>query len=663
MLQRGLSCLLLMLFSISSNADCVPQFSPPLSDRIANYNIDVIIDPTEKTIRANEMVTWTNTSPDTIWELRFYMYINAFKNTESTYLHGLNGSFFGSSILDRNKEDWGWIEIDTIYDSDGNFLVDSLRYIQPDDGNIKDQTVLQLRLVQPLLPGQTTTIDLHYVAKLPRTFVRVGYSKDDYYLFVQWFPKMGVYEQNKEGIWGWNCHQFMRQTEFYANFGVYEVSMTIPDNWVLGASGCLTGEEQIREGWKKYTYRAEDVIDFAWVLYPHFLDIRDEWNGIEIRLLIPPEHKHFIPRFLKATKSSLAYLDQYVGTYPYPVITVIDPPFHALRSGLMEYPMLITTGSIYVMPESFRSLESLVAHEFTHQYFMGMLASNEKEEPWLDEGLVTYFEDRIIDHTYGAQSSMFNFMGYQSGNRALTRLEYTGMRNPKGGKVARPGWEIEESYKGFVYSKTATWLHTLEGILGLETMTKIFRSYFQQWRFKHPRGEDFLKVIEEVVTSDHPDLSEAVLSLNNQVLFESEVCDYAVGSIQNKRKIAPFGLFDTADGRSFSEASVVEDAWDSRITLYRLGGIIAPVEVQLVFEDGHSETVFWDGKNRTHILSYERTSPVESVCIDPSHSLYIDLDFNNNSKTTKPKSNPILKYSSKTVFWVQNVLQFLSLLV
>lgn len=133
-------------------------------------------------------------------------------------------------------------------------------------------------------------------------------------------------------------------------------------------------------------------------------------------------------------------MESRIAKYPYPSITVVCPPLHGLKSGLMEYPTLITTGSVYGMPNNIRTTESLVVHEFIHQYFMAVVANNEKEEPWLDEGFSTYYEDRIIDTAFGKSKSLVDILGIRFDNRELTRLEYTTMRNPREGIIARPAW-------------------------------------------------------------------------------------------------------------------------------------------------------------------------------------------------------------------------------
>ena len=150
-------------------------------------------------------------------------------------------------------------------------------------------------------------------------------------------------------------------------------------------------------------------------------------------------------------------------------------------------------------PRSVRSVESLVIHEFTHMYFMASLASNEKEEAWLDEGFVTYFEDRILDHYYGNQSSLFDVLGARSGNAQQSRNEYVSMENPNLGKIARPGWEFDGGFKPLIYAKTATAFKTMERIIGIDIMDEIIKTYFERHKFTHPKEADLRKIIKEVL--------------------------------------------------------------------------------------------------------------------------------------------------------------------
>ncbi len=659
-------CLLYLPVAQKSHAQCNP-FSPhPLSPRPANYTIRVALDDRAKTIDATQTVRFTNHSPAPIQELRFYLYLNAFKNTESTFLKGTT-KLFGQDFTRRGPDEWGWVNVDKLErETDGakTDLSAGMHYVQPDDGNPADQSVLAVPLDNPLLPGQTAVLHLKWRAKMPKTIARAGYSRD-FYLFCHWFPQLGVWEQNAGGGWDWNCHQFMRRTEFYADFGVYDVFITTDKKFVLGASGCLVSEKHNGNGTLTRHYHAEDVIDFAWSVYSRFRVIEDRWRDVYIRLLLPPEHAAMGPRYLGILQFAFEYMDRHVGKYPYPSLTVVDPPFHGLRSGLMEYPTLITVGTMYGMPEGARTSESLLVHEFVHQYFMGMLASNEKEEPWLDEGFVTYFEDRIIDAAYGDKHALVDLAGYRFDNRELTRLEYTTMRNPREGAPARPGWLFsDQNYKPLVYSKTAAALRTVQLLVGDATMDRILQNYFERWKFKHPRGRDFMAVLrEELMAEPDTAFTGRVYGLFETAVYGTAVLDYAVTQISNESLPAAQGVFgNNATGLSYRDGSGPQPLL-SKVEVQRKGDLVFPVELLVTFEDGSTQTLYWPGGEGRHVFEFSGPAKVISAQIDPQYKIALDTDLNNNSLTLQPGTAPLWKYAAKAVFWIQNLLQTVSLLV
>ncbi|MCC6726085.1 MAG: M1 family peptidase, partial [Saprospiraceae bacterium] len=340
-MKKSLIFSLLFLSHWLASGQCDPHFSQPKSSRSASYVMDLQYDLDQKSVSSKGQVIFKNNSPVPVTELRFYMYLNSFKNMESTFLKGSGGNIFDQNIGDRGEDSWGWIRIDDIAEQNGANLTKSMRYIQPDDGNPGDQSVLLVPLQKPIAPGETAIFDLNFTAKLPNLIARAGYSKDDYALWVHWFPQLGVWQQEKNGDWAWNCHQFFRTTEFYGDFGNYDVTITAPSKLVMGASGCLMSEEKLPNDLTRRRFVVEDVIDFAWVAYPGFQVFEDEWQHVKIRLLAPPEHAMHAPRFIQAIKQSLEYMTEHVGPYPFASLTMSDPPFHGLRSGMMEYPTFI----------------------------------------------------------------------------------------------------------------------------------------------------------------------------------------------------------------------------------------------------------------------------------------------------------------------------------
>lgn len=638
---------------------CDFYFDQPLSARPTHYEIRVALLDSCHQLEAVQRVHFVNLTPVAIPVLRFYLYFNAFKNTESSYLKGTS-QIFGRQFMDRSADEWGWVQIDNIRRSNGVNLTSGMRFIQPDDGNTADQSVLEVPLDRPLLPGDTAVFDINWKAQIPKTISRAGRSRDFYFL-CHWFPQLGVFESDKKGVWGWNCHQFFRTTEFYADFGVYDVYITTPPAYVTGASGCLVSEEKHATGTTTRHYHAEDVIDFAWAACPRFLVREKTWNGVNIRLLIPPEHADLGARYLDALTFALEYMDRHVGKYPYPIITVVDPPFYGLQSGLMEYPTLITVGTFYGMPARIRTMESLVIHEFLHQYFMGMVASNEKEEPWLDEGFVTYFEDRVLDAAYGRKHAFIDFPGLHFGNRELTRLEYTTMRYPRAAISGQPGWRFDmTNFKALIYSKPATTLHTLEALLGTASTDTLMRTYFEKWKFRHPHGGDFMAVLKQHLAG-MPDTAFArnLYKLVEAGIYKAKILDYAVTGLKNEVLPAPQGIFDRDTQKVYVKEPEGAGILVAKVEVQRLGDWVFPVAVLVTFEDGSHETVYWSGEEGKKEFVFQGRGKVLSAHIDPAQQLLLDIDLNNNSKTLQPATLPLWKYASRMLFGIQQVMQWI----
>ena len=614
---------------------CNTSYNQSQSLKIANYDIEVHLDHKGKSASCIQKLNWKNTSPDTLRELRFYMYMNAFKDLKSTYLKNTR-KMFGQDLNNRTEKEWGYIEVTQAVDRNGNDLVQNQEYIQPNDGNALDETVLSIPLEMPLLPGEVIELDMNFDVKLPRTIVRSGYGPRDFFLFVHWFPQVCVYEPKVDGNWGWNSHQFMPGTEFFSDFGDYNVEIYASDHLVIGGSGCKTfsgkvlgtiGEQLVR-------FQAYDLIDFGWVAYPEYETYTSTYGDTDIEILMVPEHCAFADRYLKAIEQSLEYLEKHVGKYPYPKITVVDPPTHTLNSGFMEYPMMITGATAYGIPRSVRSVESLVIHEFTHMYFMASLASNEKEEAWLDEGFVTYFEDRILDHYYGNQSSLFDVLGARSGNAQQSRNEYVSMENPNLGKIARPGWEFDGGFKPLIYAKTATAFKTMERIIGIDIMDEIIKTYFERHKFTHPKEADLRKIIKEVLEKNTSNFeSDKYL---DQVLHATSSVNFKMVDINNSTKT---------------------------IEAIREGNFEIGTEVLIMFKDGSSKTVNWKGSEKYFKHTFSSSKEVISAHIDPEQKIYLDLNLNNNSITLDSNKKPLYKYAAKLGHWLQAVSQWTSFMM
>ena len=603
----------------------------PLSNRIANYDISVKLDPIKHILDGKETLVWTNTSTDYITELQFHLYLNAFKNKNSTFMKESGGQLRGEMMDKKNRGNFGWIDIISMKVRNGEYLTSKIKFIQPDDQNDKDQTVISVSLSRPLAPNESITLDINFKARLPKVFARTGYI-GDFYLVGQWFPKIGVYEPAgmryaKRGAW--NCHQFHADSEFYADFGTYRVDMTVPKNFVLAASGVFQNEKTNKDDTKTVSYRADDVHDFAWTISPRFEVNERQWKHVKIKTVMQPEHSGSTERYFQSAIAALEYFQKHLGKYPYSVLTLVDPPLEASGSSGMEYPTFITCGeTFWGLPSGIRSAEVVTIHEFGHQYFQGMLASNEFEESFLDEGFNQYYEGRIMDATYG-KGSMINLFGFKLNDSETPRIAYVSMQNIKISEIFRKSWEYPKgTYGTLTYMKTATTLQTLENLIGRETMDRVMQTYFIRWRFKHPAVKDFVAIVNEIA----PKQTNFKYGKNfdwyfEQTLYKAPDCDYEVSEINQ-----------------------------NQCTIKRLGDMIIPTEILVKFTDGKEKLISWNGEDYSKVLKFEK--PISSVTIDPKNKILFDLNLNNNSRNLGQSSLPFVKYAMKIMFWVQNLMSW-----
>lgn len=629
-------------------------FEQPLSPRTANYDMQITLDPETKMIHGKTTLTWKNPSNDTVPDLHFHLYYNAFKNTESTF-------FKNSNRISRRPTDeectWGWNEMSNIKDDNGQNL--SSKYIQPDNDHEADQTVLSVQLAEPVLPNESVTVTFDFTVKIPKIMVRSGYSRD-YFFLAQWYPKLGVYETEEMGrtkASGWNCHQYHSNTEYYGEFGNYDVHITVPADYKVGASGSLQKTTENGE-MTTHSFHLEDVIDYTWTASPDYLVYEDKWRNVDLKVMTFPGHECFVERYFDAAKNSFDYFAEHLGEYPYHSLTMVDVPYHGLFTGAMEYPTLISVLNLRILPEGVLLSETFAVHELTHQFFQQILATNEQEEPWMDEGFTTYWEGRIMDEYYGAQSSAFSVLGIGAGNVEYNRIEYLNMRNPKMVPTSATGFDNGvNGYRTITYNKTAIWLKTLEGLVGEATMSEIWKTYYQKWKFKHPYGHDFINVVNEVVGED-------MGWFFDQVHFGTEMCDYELFSFSSNEILPKAGVFgeDCLTGNEEDNKNN-EPLYKSQVVIYRNGEVKLPVEILVHFEDGTEILEKWDGKDRIHYLNYAKSSKIDWAEVDPQRKIHLDQNFTNNSLVKEPETTPVKKYFSKLLFWFQNVMQAVTMLV
>ncbi len=644
----------------------------PLSDRIANYTMDVRLDTKHHRIYGKEVIRWVNTTNQPAPDLQFHLYYNAWQHDRTSWLSSTRYAARGRDR--KNPDDWGYTRVTSIQLNAPVKMDLTLQqeFIQPDDGNPFDQTVMRVPLPTPIQPGDTAIIEIEWEAKIPRPFARTGVV-GNYYFIAQWFPKIGVFQEDGT----WNCHQFI-QTEFFADYGVYDVKLTVPNGWIVGATGEEIEIKDNGDGTTTHHFYQEDVHDFVWTTSPDFLVFTDEFKDpnlppVKIRLLLQPYNRDKKDRYLKATKIALRYYGGWFGAYPYGHVTVVDPAYQS-RSGGMEYPTLFTGGTPLFSTPLTRQPESVTIHECGHQFWYGLVGNNEFEDAWLDEGFNTYSQSRVMDVALpDPVVSRYYFEGYFPWvfkdipwtERYDGADPYYGFESPfKLDHMSRPSYQQGPgAYRINAYYKPLLMLRTLENYLGWKTFQKIMSTYFDRWKFRHPRPRDFFKVVEEIS-------GQNLEWFWKQTYDTSTVFDYAVDRVITMPAAPTKGVFPVngqfvplASSDSVLQKEFPELAGKKRNLVYirRWGEAIFPVEIKVTFANGDTVLEHWDGRDRWVRYEYLHPSPVTRVEVDPRRVLVLDIHTTNNSwqKTSRARS-AALKWATRWLLWLQHTLEFLA---
>lgn len=631
-----------------------------LSPRNASYAITARLDPASRTIRGEEILTWRNPASIPATTLQFHLYYNAWRNTRSTWMRERRLGRGDPALVNRPESDWGWIDVTSIRLIGGSVPADitsRMRFIAPDDGNADDRTVLDVPLDRPVAPGQTVNLQIAWSSRVPRTFARTG-AIGNFYFLAQWFPKIGVLQDT-----GWNCHQFHSATEFFSDFGNYDVRLTVPNAWIVGATGVERDTRDEGDGSTTHHYVQEDVHDFAWTTSPDYIEKRARFEhptlpAVDMRLLLQPEHAGQAERHFDATRAALKYYGEWFGAYPYGHLTIVDPAWQS-QTGGMEYPTLFTAGTRWLTPAGVTVPDGVTIHEAGHQFWYGIVASNEFEHAWMDEGLNTFSTSRVIEQAfepnYYSKRYFGDFIPWVFRDVRLSRAtdgDRLGAYRPVATNDAQstPTWRYwPGSASAITYNKTALWLHTLERMVGWDTLQPVLSTYFSRYAFKHPRPEDFFAVANEVSGRD-------LTWFFDQVHRGSGAFDYGIDVFRSDPASAR-GYFGDSTSRTFSTAEGHAGTYHTTLVVRRFGDGQFPIDVRVVLENKEEVRWHWDGKDRWKLFEIDTPSRAAFAEVDPEHVLLLDLHYTNNSATLSPRAGAAArKWSLAWLVWLQDQL-------
>lgn len=621
-------CTALLLLAGSGLGAFAPErwFDKPLSPRVANYRIQAVLDWRSKRLEGRETLSWRNTGTAATQEIPLHLYMNAFKGPQSRLMREAGGR----PSRGAEGQDWGYCQLKDVQ-LEGQALTGHFG---------EDETVWWVKLPRAVAPGESIRLELAWELQFPRLGrgepERAGWG--GYFLMAsQWFPKAGVYAGDR-----WVCPAYHAATEFFSDFGTYDVELSVPNLLTLAHTGtAIPQPHPTRQGalvdaipdpdpkrplnflWKLH---AEDVHDFAWAAMPEssWALERREYRGVDVFLFHQPANRSNLERQWFATKVALRHMVDYGTPYPYPVLTVVDTPKDAAGADGMEYPTLVTASSRAFDPFLDRSApEGITLHELSHQVFQGIVANNEVEDPWLDEGLATWFTHKSLERVFQASLATRRF---SIGTDFTFFAGY--WMDPSVDPLVRPGPACRDvaSALGAAYAKAPLVLCQLEAMVGRPVMEEILRTYAKEYAFKHPTRQDFRRVAERVSGRD-------LGAFWRDFVEGTEVLDVVIHRVDNP-EVLEGGWMSTPKGMVFAAPQGAAPGRRGAITLARRGGLRLPMTLWVRLENGQEQRLAWDGQDRW--VTFDFDSPVTAALLDPDGNYPMLKDRLHASWTARP---------------------------
>lgn len=572
---------LMLLFLVAISLTVFAQEKPYFQQDVA-YKIDVTLNDSKHEVYGDIEITYKNNSPDVLDKIYMHLWPNAYQN----------GTALAKQFL-RNKEtDMYYAEADKLGEiTNLDFKVDGTKVTWAYDEKHKDIAVLTL--AKALQPGGTVTISTPFLVDIPASFSRLGHVGESYQM-TQWYPKPAVYDR-----FGWHPMPYLNMGEFFSEFGSFDVKITLPSNYVVGATGVLQNKEEIeflekKVKWtnevieaeefgestkndsfpgstdqlKTIQYKAENVHDFAWFADKRFYVQKSQVTlksgaKVDTWTMYTDYEADIWAKAIDYVDRSILYYSDRVGEYPYPHATAVQSALSA--GGGMEYPMITVIGP----SGTGKSLDNVITHEVGHNWFYGILGSNERDYPWMDEGMNSYYESDYMAKYYGKGGLDIGIP-----DQALGILDAKGLDLEQTAYV----WQARQmnqqpmnttsdeltmiNYQLSAYSIPSMMFKYLEMYLGTKEFDRIAQKYYDDWKFKHPYPADVKAHFEKESGKD--------LSWFFDEFFNTrKTIDYALGSVN-------------IDGNT------------AKVTVSNRGDITAPVVISVV-KDTTISTYWFDG--------------------------------------------------------------------
>ena len=603
-----------------------------------DYDMEITLHDSIRQLAGKTIIRYTNNSPDSLDRIYMHLYPNAFQVGSVKYREYISYSGRISRAKYFKERLEGFTSKIEVHDfsislpDEGQSWIHKIPILNKYD---IDDTILEAKLSKKIAPGKTARISIDWTHHIGEMVERAGYYKGQYNM-AQWYPKIVVYDED-----GWHPDVFHAEGEFYGEFGDFKVKFDLPHSFIIAASGVVTkgdpGWESVKVDtsidfnlWvdifdstyakldqsfrREVTFVAENVHDFAWVASQNFLyegGVSGDGETPVHVLYDKDRGSDWTKVVLERSIRGLDWLEEKFGNYPYPQITTTD----RVKSGGMEYPMLVMNG---------RDSESLILHEYGHIYFYGILANDEMDEAWLDEGITThqtrdYMMNRYGDHGFDTNiyegfdkfPKKFWPLGNDLDSDQWSAIRY--MRSGHDENISRPSFLFKNgiSYSRNAYTKPSLMFTELKYVLGDSLYYAAMQHYYKKWKLKHVNEERFIESLEEFLDEEMDWFFAPWLHTTRQL-------DYEI---------------------SFFKKSLNEDnSWTVDLGINNKGLRFLPLLIETELEDGSIDRRWW----KNHLWRFQDTlrytlkqKPV-SITLDPDVQT-VDLDYRNNTTKLKNK--------------------------
>jgi hypothetical protein len=623
---------------------------PAHAEDVADYTLRATLDPALHTVHGEGTIVWRNASTRPVRELWLHLYLNAFKNERSAFLRERVGGR-GSDA----PEDWGFIDVRrlALREADGPAvdLWPAAELRRPGDD---DETDARVPLPREVAPGEAVTLEVVFDDKLPIVVERTGY-RGSFHMVGQWFPKIARLEAD-----GTFAHfPFHHLAEFYADFGTYDVTLDVPESFVVGATGPVV-ESHVASGRRVERHVQGDIHDFAWTAWDRWQVARERIGSVDVTLLYPPGFSAVAERELATLRFALPYYSAHFGAYPYGVLTVVHPQEDAGEAGGMEYPTLITSGGAWYLPPEVLWPEIVTIHELGHQWFYGLVATHELKWPFLDEGLNQFAESDGMAAWRGPAGTALDLAGWTVSDAAINAVGSNQAVHDE--PVAQPAnaFTSGANYGRLVYERTAAIVETMARVYGREEVLRALGLYTRRYRFAHPGPDQLLAVFGEVLGARAADTMR-------RALFEKGWVDYVVEGAWTQKAHRAGGFFEQAAApdagaeRVRVEPGDVEGGqWENSFALRRRGTLSFPVDVELTMADGSTRRERWDGEREFMRFAWTGAVALRSVVVDPDDRVMLDPNLENNHASVEGTTHTAWRTLERATYLMQLAVQAVS---